>query len=252
MGETFLDRHGIKSGIKLNDVIEEYRYVANGKSVKKGDFLTYVGEDVAPAIEPPFNAVALSSGVGAPEYVEKETEYTGNVFKRTWSTKNSTEYIANDGTVMTTSGTGSSTSLMSSAVDEKTNTYHTSNNTYEYWFQFKFVNPTKISSMKVQIYTAYDFAGGTAKIQGSNNGTQWTYLSTLDPKNNTLVTKTLSNVDFYQYYRIYAYYDGSGGGQAPQYSLYEWQTTEYIEKTIVPSTEHNEQVKIARPNVGVI
>lgn len=62
--EAYLDWQSKSGGIKLNDVIEEYRYVAAGKSVKKGDFLTYVGEDVTPAIEPPFNAVALSSGVG--------------------------------------------------------------------------------------------------------------------------------------------------------------------------------------------
>lgn len=61
--EAYLDWQK-KGGIKLNDVIEEYRYVAAGKSVKKGDFLTYVGEDVAPAIESPFNAIALSSGEG--------------------------------------------------------------------------------------------------------------------------------------------------------------------------------------------
>jgi hypothetical protein len=61
--EAYLDWQSKSGGIKLNDVIEEYRYVAAGKSVKKGDFLTYVGEDVAPAIEPPFNAIALSNVV---------------------------------------------------------------------------------------------------------------------------------------------------------------------------------------------
>ena len=60
--EAYLDWQK-SGGIKLNDVIEEHRYVANGKTVKKGDFLTYVGEDVAPAIEPPFNAIALSNVV---------------------------------------------------------------------------------------------------------------------------------------------------------------------------------------------
>lgn len=60
--EAYLDWQK-SGGTKLNDVIEEYRYVASGESVEKGDFLTYVGEDVAPAIEPPFNAIALSSGV---------------------------------------------------------------------------------------------------------------------------------------------------------------------------------------------
>lgn len=72
MGEAYLDWQSKSGGIKLNDVIEEYRYVANGKEVKKGDFLTYMGEDVAPAIEPPFNAVALSSGVGGTDTEHNE------------------------------------------------------------------------------------------------------------------------------------------------------------------------------------
>lgn len=72
MGEAYLDWQNKSGGIKLNDVIKEYRYVANGKEVKKGDFLTYVGEDVAPAIEPPFNAVALSSGVGGTDTEHNE------------------------------------------------------------------------------------------------------------------------------------------------------------------------------------
>ena len=42
MGETFLDRHGIKSGIKLNDVIEEFKYVYKGQEVKAGDFVNFI------------------------------------------------------------------------------------------------------------------------------------------------------------------------------------------------------------------
>lgn len=72
MGEAYLDWQNKSGGIKLNDVIKEYRYVANGKEVKKGDFLTYVGEDVAPATEPPFNAIALSSGVGGTDTEHKD------------------------------------------------------------------------------------------------------------------------------------------------------------------------------------
>ena len=61
--EAYLDWQSKSGGIKLNNVIEEYKYVVNGKTVKKGDFLVYVGENVAPAMEPPFNAIALSNAV---------------------------------------------------------------------------------------------------------------------------------------------------------------------------------------------
>lgn len=64
MGEAYLDWQKKSAGIKLNDVIEDYRYVAAGQRVKAGDLLVFAGEDVAPAIEPPFDAVALSSGAG--------------------------------------------------------------------------------------------------------------------------------------------------------------------------------------------
>jgi hypothetical protein len=62
MGEAYLDWQKKSAGIKLNDVIEDYRYVAAGQSVKAGDLLVFAGEDVAPAIEPPFDAVALTGG----------------------------------------------------------------------------------------------------------------------------------------------------------------------------------------------
>lgn len=60
--EAYLDWQNKSGGIKLNDVIEEYRNVAAGNKVKNGDFLVYVGEEVAPAIETPFDAIAMSSG----------------------------------------------------------------------------------------------------------------------------------------------------------------------------------------------
>lgn len=72
MGEAYLDWQKKSGGIKLNDVIEEYRYVAAGQTVKNGDLLIFAGEDVAPAIEPPFNAIALSSGLGGTDTEHKD------------------------------------------------------------------------------------------------------------------------------------------------------------------------------------
>ncbi len=110
--EAYLDWQSKSGGIKLNDVIEEYRYVANGQTVKKGDFLTYVGEDVAPAIEPPFNAIALSNAVNGEVKivrVYREISGTGNLFAKTWTKVEGTEdklnplpYVAEDGSVLST------------------------------------------------------------------------------------------------------------------------------------------------------
>ena len=62
MGEAYLDWQKKSAGIKLNDVIEEYRDVAPGRTVKAGDLLVCEGDTVIPAVEPPFNAIALTSG----------------------------------------------------------------------------------------------------------------------------------------------------------------------------------------------
>ena len=72
MGETFLDRHGIKSGIKLNDVIEDFKYVYKGQEVKAGDFVNYIngiasktdyGESVDTAISTQQNSGYIISAV---------------------------------------------------------------------------------------------------------------------------------------------------------------------------------------------
>lgn len=42
MGVAFLDGQKKSGGIKLNDVIEEYKYVAAGKTIKTGDFVSYI------------------------------------------------------------------------------------------------------------------------------------------------------------------------------------------------------------------
>ena len=42
MGEAYLDWQKKSGGIKLNDVIEEYRYVAAGKQIKAGDLVNYI------------------------------------------------------------------------------------------------------------------------------------------------------------------------------------------------------------------
>lgn len=42
MGIGALNYQGVKSGIKLNDVIEEFKYVYQGQEIKAGDFVNYI------------------------------------------------------------------------------------------------------------------------------------------------------------------------------------------------------------------
>ena len=232
MGETFLDRHGIKSGIKLNDVIEEYRYVANGKSVKKGDFLTYVGEDVAPAIEPPFNAIALSSGVGGTETEHNEQvkitrlpieiAKAGNIFPTSWTEESTTKIVASDGTILTASSYNSSGYMLSYACDNKTDTTWKSGDYGTAWLKIKLPAARKITKMK---YYAYPNNGDiNVIIQGSNDDSKWDDLYTTSEKQNSLIERTLNNPDYYQYYKLVI--------ECSTYAMafvYEWQTSEYVE-----------------------
>ena len=42
MGQGALNYQGVKGGIKLNDVIEEFKYVYQGKTITAGDFVNYI------------------------------------------------------------------------------------------------------------------------------------------------------------------------------------------------------------------
>lgn len=42
MGQGALNYRGVKSGIKLNDAIEEFKYVYKDKTIKAGDFVNYI------------------------------------------------------------------------------------------------------------------------------------------------------------------------------------------------------------------
>lgn len=246
MGEAYLDWQNKSGGIKLNDVIEEYRYVANGKSVKKGDLLTYVGEDVAPAIEPPFNAVALSSGEGAPEFVEGEVTKTGNIFPTSWNEVSSLEYVS-DGVTLSASSLYPNTYKLYYACDGNRNTSYVSlsdtRSRYEYVL-LEFDEPRKISKMNIRLEAEDRISSDyySIVIQGSNNNREWVDLFSipLSDINQYESEITLQNTDYYKQYRIYAYVKKS------YLQVYVWETSEYIEKGQIPSTEHNEQVKIAR------
>lgn len=256
MGEAYLDWQSKSGGIKLNDVIEEYRYVANGKSVKEGDFLTYVGEDVAPAIEPPFNAIALSSGVGGPEFVEQEVEVkkTGDIIPKTWTKVSDYQYRADGVTLVASSIRGATEYYPYYACDGNEGTdYRGAFSEYRVGrsLRWDFDTPQKITKMYVYIgtqtfnYMTSDYESIT--IQGSNTGTTDNDFIDLFSIPIAKVDEykqeiELSNTDYYKYYRIKSI------NIENTLNVHEWYVTEYAVKEIqqIPSTEHNEQVKIAR------
>ena len=86
-----------------------------------------------------------------------------------------------------------------------------------------------------------------AIIQGSNNTTDWDNLHTITKAITTRTEIALENTGYYQYYRILV-----NSSEISYTKISEWQTSEYIVKEQIPSTEHNEQVKIGSNPVEVI
>lgn len=249
--EAYLDWQSKSGGIKLNDVIEEYRYVANGKSVKKGDFLTYVGEDVAPATEPPFNAIALSSGVGAPEYVEVVTTKTGNIFPTTWTVETANTKYSSNGYTLEAIDWQSGLYPASNICDGKDNTYwesSTKSSSYDYWVKMTLPSAIKITKMKIHasVYNSNSYFGGII-VQGSNDDSIWDDIYNIDYNIPSADVFDINSKDFYKYYRLYIKTIGSGNRTA---RVWVFETSEYIVKEQIPSTEHKDQVKIARPSIG--
>ena len=245
MGEAYLDWQKKTSGIKLNDVIEEYRYVAKGKSVKKGDFLTYVGEDVAPATEPPFNAIALSSGIGGTDtehneqvkiarvYKEVEVTKTGDIVPKTWTKISDTEYVAEDGTRLISSSYRSPSSTFNYEAslgcdgDTDTSWLH---NLDDFTPSFTLSFPTAIKILKMNVRITFGYIENLEKCQivGSNDGVVWKTLYDIEEQIYPITEIVLSNPDFYKMYRVEASYS-----EILNMAVCELQTSEYITKEVI-------------------
>ena len=61
MGIGALNYQGVKGGIKLNDVIEEFKYVYKGQEIKAGDFVNYVNGVASGSIGTDINAQVSDS-----------------------------------------------------------------------------------------------------------------------------------------------------------------------------------------------
>lgn len=240
--EAYLDWQSKSAGIKLNDVIEENRYVANGKSVKEGDFLTYVGEDVAPAIEPPFNAIALSDGVGAPEYVEGEVLIEGNIIptQSEWTKISDTEYVSTNGTRVTSSALyyPSGENLINAFDGDDTTDCRLGSNIIN-WIKLEFPEPISIAEMYVSVDLSN--VNFTVFVQASNDDLVWDTLATKTADFTGTIETGLTSSQKYKFYKLQSYC-----ANANLFTQKEWRTTKYYKKALIPSTEHNEQVKIAR------
>jgi hypothetical protein len=193
---------------------------------------------VRPATSLPCNGVASTSGEGGDDtghkdivsvYVREKVPVlkTGDIIPKTWAVvdKNYYNSFMCEDIKLTGNGTNSSVSnSISYAVDGDLSTYWLDNgNNVNQWLELEFPNAIKITKMKTYIgRTLNNFTD--VKIQGSNDNSIWTDLYVLTTFQTALTEITLSNTDYYKYYRIYYTFPSSSVGKA---TVYELQTSEY-------------------------
>lgn len=251
MGEAYLDWQKKSGGIKLNDVIEDYKYVAAGERVKSGDLLTYVEGATGEEIE-----VAKAGNV-FPSNSDEWNERTAGTTRTTSTT----------GYILESSSTDSSSYLFRICNSQPSNPWDSDTGSLSQWVILTCPKPEKITKMKIYV-TAYSNESrfGSAIIQGSKDGNTWVDLHTISSYQTELTEITLENVDYYKYYKV----SGTLNNTSARLRIYQWQTSEYIDKSagtemqVTPATEppfnaialssgvggtdtaHKDQVKIAR------
>lgn len=196
-----------------------------------------------------FDGVAKTSGEGASGYTEQEVAKTGNAFPTSgWIEEvANTKYSTNDGWIIESNNTMiSPPSNVKNAFDNSTSTYWSSINGSGTQHYITLTCPQPIKIIKMSTYyisgnSESDFL--SMQILGKKNDGNWVTLYTQSTYYTNTLENILSNVDFYNQYRILINTKGTWGA-----TVGDWQTTEYVVKELVPSTEHNEQVSIYQPS----
>ena len=207
--------------------------------------ITEYEQQVTQAIENSFDAVALSSGMGSLEYVELTK--LNNIFKRsTWNKIKDWVYYGDSGiriTMLSDISALSSSQTPELAFDEDESTIFVAPSASYASLLVELPEPVKITQMKLKAYitspTGSDLLGDIT-VLGSIDGQTWETLHISTKKYTSLTEITLDNVDFYSQYMLKI------RSTDTQYNICvsDWQVSKYVQ--LVPSTGHNEQVKIAK------
>lgn len=149
----------------------------------------------------------------------------GDIIPKTWETVSELhEYRSGDVTLKTNNSTQNNFYPWKACdgVDGGSSYWYTVGVTSGIALTIDFNNPQKISKMKL----SYKVVDGLnyLYIQGSNDNETWTTLYRTTTENvSTLTERTLNNVDYYRYYRLFL--DISKAGYSVY--IYEWQVSEY-------------------------
>lgn len=171
-------------------------------------------------------------------YISPTTPVQEDIIPKSWTqvTAN-TEYISADGTKLKASNSLSSTYPVSNACDGNVDTYWSTTQSKESWMQIEFPSAKHITKMK--IYCVGSGSDINIKIQGGNDGADWIDLYVATEYIAPMTEVTLSNTDFYKFYRLI--YEHT----SPAYdSTYEWQVSEYLNVTDFVTTFYNPLINI--------
>lgn len=213
-------------------------------------------QQVTPAIEPPFNAVALSSGVGGTDTEHNEQvkiarllqTIQGNILPTSWTKVSKMQYVASNGDKIIFGSDNSSALLvpdlyatnnpLGNVCDGNPETYFqfsrygTGDSTANCWIEFDLHTPVAITKYKSR---GFPTVGGSivksCYFQGSNDGETWETLPLIAEKSleNYMIEVTINNTKAWSKYRFYMNIalptKGSSGGVGAN----EFQVSECLE-----------------------
>lgn len=191
------------------------------------------------ATEPPFDGIALSSGVGGDDTehnqqvkiarpTPKAVVKQGDIIPKTWTeVTKGTEYVADDGTRLTaiSYSTSDTNAEAFRACDGSTSTRWTSlghSSGVETYLKLTFPSAKKITKMKVMVTGTNATKLSYIRIYGSNSNSRNVLYETTSIIG-SLTEISLSNTDYYNSYEICpCFSEANCGGR-----VWEWQTSEY-------------------------
>lgn len=174
----------------------------------------------------------------------QEVTKTGNIFPTSgWNEEVSKTKYSSNGWVIESNSAEYSVDRVS---DNDTSTNWHSLDGTTHWIKMTCPEPQKITKMAYNIYmNAYNLT--KIAIQGSKDDDVWVDLGTPSTSTENLTEITLSNTDFYKYYRIYITFSLNS-----LITMYEWQVSEYIEIEEGVEITSFENLYININNLGVM
>ena len=187
-------------------------------------------QQVRYALDPPFDALALTSGFGGDDTthfqpvkiarVHKIFNNSKFIFPTIWASIDSLHYESYEGFLL--SGSSASTSMYNAVDGNRTTSWTSNSEGFSDYIMIQCPEPTKITKMRTYVTCSVPDYFSYAIIEGKKQDGEWVELSKINNAQGAVTEIPLNNTDYYLYYRltVYRIHD--------TYSavVYEWQATE--------------------------